>query len=231
MNVACRERWTWIDALFMGAPVWIHLAQVTGDDRYPGIWRPRILGIFQHLLGCATRACSIATAGICRCVTKMANKVFWSRGNGWVFAAFARILPKLPPAHPNRQTYLDRLPGHGCKTGRTAARRRTLDFVADQRTRSRQRPKTVDRRFPRTDWPGASTRVCWIARPSLPAVERAWSSLVSNLYADGRLAYVQPSGSAPQIVHKESTDVYGVGAFLLAASEVYRLANPVAPAQ
>jgi rhamnogalacturonyl hydrolase YesR len=56
-------------------------------------------------------------------------------------------------------------------------------------------------------------------------IERSWANLTQNIYADGRLGYVQPSAFDPRPVHKEDTDVYGVGAFLLAASEVYLLAE------
>src|SRR4029079_6782495 len=40
---------------------------------------------------------------------------------------------------------------------------------------------------------------------------------------DGKLVHVQPIGETPVHFDEESTDVYGVGAFLLAGSEVYRL--------
>ena len=30
----CKNRWCWADALFMGPPVWMHLAKVTGDSSY-----------------------------------------------------------------------------------------------------------------------------------------------------------------------------------------------------
>ncbi len=49
------------------------------------------------------------------------------------------------------------------------------------------------------------------------------------VYADGKLGWVQQIGADPRKVTKSMTEVYGVGAFLLAGSEVYRLAeNPQA---
>jgi len=56
-----------------------------------------------------------------------------------------------------------------------------------------------------------------------PAVLRGWDALVSSVHADGKLTRVQPIGETPVHFDEESTDVYGVGAFLLAGSEVYRL--------
>ena len=42
--------------------------------------------------------------------------------------------------------------------------------------------------------------------------------------ADGKLTHVQPIGADPKHFDADSTEPYGVGAFLLAGSEVYRMA-------
>jgi len=51
-----------------------------------------------------------------------------------------------------------------------------------------------------------------------PAVRKAWAALVSCVDADGKLTHVQPIGADPKKFSEESTEVYGVGAFLLAAA-------------
>jgi rhamnogalacturonyl hydrolase YesR len=56
-----------------------------------------------------------------------------------------------------------------------------------------------------------------------PAVKRAWTSLVHAVHADGKLGWVQPIGETPKNVTSEMTEVYGVGAFLLAGSEVLKI--------
>ena len=40
---------------------------------------------------------------------------------------------------------------------------------------------------------------------------------------EGKLTHVQPIGSDPKTFADDSTEVYGVGAFLLAGSELYRM--------
>ena len=57
-----------------------------------------------------------------------------------------------------------------------------------------------------------------------PAVRKAWAALVGCVDADGKLTHVQPVGSDPKKFADDSTAPYGVGAFLLAGSEVYRMA-------
>ena len=223
MNVACRERWTWIDALFMGAPVWIHLAAVTGDERYLDFAEHEFWASFETFWDADERLL-YRDRRYMHMRDEAGNKVFWSRGNGWVFAAFARILPKLPGDHPSRQRYVDRY-------REMAARLTELQQAGGYWTSSLTNPSISP--TPETSGSAFFTYgLAWGINEGLldrdiylPAVGRGWANLVSNLYADGRLAFVQPSGSAPQTVHKESTDVYGVGAFLLAASEVYRLSG------
>ena len=228
MNVACRERWTWIDALFMGAPVWVHLADVTGDERYLEFADREFWASFDTFWD-ARESLLYRDRRYIPMRDGAGRKVFWSRGNGWVFASFARILPKLPGDHPSRPVYVERFRD-------MAASLVGLQQPGGHWTSSLLNPSISP--TPETSGSAFFTYgLAWGINEGLlersdylPAVERAWARLVSSLYADGRLAYVQPSGSAPQTVHKESTDVYGVGAFLLAASEVHRLASSAAPA-
>jgi hypothetical protein len=59
-----------------------------------------------------------------------------------------------------------------------------------------------------------------------PAVVRAWAGLVECVAPDGRLTHVQPIGADPKKFAPDATELYGVGAFLLAGSEIYRLFSP-----
>ena len=58
-----------------------------------------------------------------------------------------------------------------------------------------------------------------------PAIIKAWSALVDCVEPDGKLTHVQPIGHDPKQFDADATEIFGVGAFLLAGSEVYRLAN------
>ena len=50
-----------------------------------------------------------------------------------------------------------------------------------------------------------------------------WRALVAAVQPDGKLGWVQRVGAGPGQVDKDDTQLYGVGAFLLAASEVSKL--------
>ena len=47
----------------------------------------------------------------------------------------------------------------------------------------------------------------------------------SRLLMDGKLGWVQPVGADPKKVTRDMTELYGTGAFLMAASEIYKLAD------
>jgi len=54
------------------------------------------------------------------------------------------------------------------------------------------------------------------------ATRRGWNALAKAVQPDGKLGWVQQVGYAPDHVEADDTQLYGAGAFLLAASEVSR---------
>jgi hypothetical protein len=66
----------------------------------------------------------------------------------------------------------------------------------------------------------------------MPAIIKAWNGLANEaLHPDGMLGYVQGTGKQPSdgqpigFDHLPDFRDYGVGCFLLAGSEVYKLAS------
>jgi unsaturated rhamnogalacturonyl hydrolase len=60
-----------------------------------------------------------------------------------------------------------------------------------------------------------------------PVVRRGWTAMVKAVQPDGMLGWVQRIGYEPGATTAETTEVYGVGAFLLAGTEMHRLAAGV----
>jgi rhamnogalacturonyl hydrolase YesR len=58
-----------------------------------------------------------------------------------------------------------------------------------------------------------------------PVVKKAWAGILQHIYADGRLGSIQPIDGQPGKFKAGASYVYGVGGFLLAASEVDKLAG------
>lgn len=56
----------------------------------------------------------------------------------------------------------------------------------------------------------------------LPVVKKGWQALVEVVDPDGKLCWVQPIEVDPKKVTREMTELYGPGAFLMVACEVYK---------
>jgi len=59
----------------------------------------------------------------------------------------------------------------------------------------------------------------------LPVMIKGWNALVSAVEPNGKLGYVQQIGADPKKVTRDMTEVYGVGAFLMAGNEIYKMAR------
>ena len=57
----------------------------------------------------------------------------------------------------------------------------------------------------------------------LPVMIKGWKALVSAVEPNGKLGYVQQIGADPKKVTRDMTEVYGVGAFLMAGCEIYKM--------
>jgi len=155
-------------------------------------------------------------------------KVFWSRGNGWAFAALARVLTFLPVADPHRGEYL------------TTFQDMAAALKNVQRADGFWNVNLADpNHYPGPETSGTALFVygmAWGINQGLldpgvyrPVVETGWHAIVSTaLHPNGKVGYVQPPGSNPasgQPVTVDSTSDFGVGVVLLAASEVWSMAT------
>ena len=62
-----------------------------------------------------------------------------------------------------------------------------------------------------------------------PVVAKAWAGMLKHVYADGRLGCIQQTGAEPAPFKPTASYTYGVGAFLMAGSEIRRMgATPAA---
>ncbi len=99
-----RIEWWWCDALFMGPPSWARLYAATGDKKYITYldeeWAKTSQELWDPTSHLYFRDTTFITAK-----EKNGQKVFWSRGEGWVMAGLARTLQYLPKDDPARAMY------------------------------------------------------------------------------------------------------------------------------
>src|SRR5262249_13923388 len=99
-----RNRWAWCDALFMGPPAWVRLYAATNDKRYLD-FMDREFQATSDFLYDKSEHLYYRDSTYFEKREGNGKKVFWSRGNGWVFAGLARVLPVLPSDRPSRKFY------------------------------------------------------------------------------------------------------------------------------
>jgi rhamnogalacturonyl hydrolase YesR len=215
------REWAWCDALFMVPPTLALLYEATGDDQWLAEldrrwWKTTdyLYDPDEHLYYRDSRYFDQREAN--------GQKVFWSRGNGWVIAGLARVLERLPADHPTRPRY------------EQLFREMAAKLITIQQPDGMWRSSLLDPvtfKHPETSGTGFYCfALAWginhgllDAKTYQPAVERAWRALVSRVDSNGMLEWVQPIGADPRHLRAADTDVYGVGAFLLAGEQVLRL--------
>lgn len=214
--------WWWCDALFMAPPGLVRLNRATGDSSYVDLMH-KMWGNTQSCLYDTTEHLFFRDINYFYPDRQNCNgeKVFWSRGNGWVLAGTARMLQYLPQTDPNRPRYETLLQ-------EMAAKLKEIQQPDGYWHSDLLGPNCYDN--PETSGTGFFTfGIAWginngylDAATYWPTVEAGWEALKAAVQPSGLLGYVQPVGAGPAGASPTSTNVYGVGAYLLAGSEVYK---------
>jgi unsaturated rhamnogalacturonyl hydrolase len=154
---------------------------------------------------------------------------YWARGNGWVLAALARVLNELPKTDPHYQEYLQDY------------KDMCAALLPLQRSDGYWNVSLHDPdNFGGKEVSGTSLFIYGFAwginnkildkKIYLPAITKAWNAMSKEaVHPDGKLGYVQGTGKEPkdgQPVNYDNTpdfEDYGLGCFLLAGSEIYKL--------
>ena len=219
-NIQNRE-WAWCDALFMGPPAFAYLSTATSNKKYldmaTKLWFKTTAYLFDKDENLYFRDSSFFSK-------REANgkKVFWSRGNGWVMGGLVRMLQNMPENYPSRPRFISLYK-------KMAAKIITLQNDDGTWHASLLDPDS----YPVKETSGTGFYCYALAyginkgilpyNKYYPVVAKAWAALTTAVHPDGKLGYVQHIGAQPDKVTYDDTEVYGVGAFLLAGSEMRTL--------
>ena len=215
---ACQLRWCWCDALFMSPQTWIMLSLVTGEDKYMEYADREFWATTDYLLDPETSLYFRDSRYFDR-KDDEGNKVFWARGNGWVYAGIVNILRILPQDHPSYPKYVQ-LYKDMSKTVASIQNDNGFWRVSLLAKEMYESPETSGTGF-MTYGLGWGVNEGHLDKAEYgPVVKKGWKALVSAVQDDGMLGWVQPIGAAPDSVYETDTQLYGVGAFLLAASQM-----------
>jgi len=219
-NIQLRE-WAWCDALFMAPPALAYLSTATGDPKYLDIasklWWKTTDYLFEPSENLYFRDSRYFTV-------KEANgkKMFWSRGNGWVMGGLVRMLENIPADYPDRPRFIE------------LYKKMAKKIASLQSEDGSWHASLLDaENYPAKETSGTGF-YCYALAYGVnhglisyekynPVIEMAWKALQSSVHDNGKLGDVQQIGAQPESVDSNSTEVYGVGAFLLAGREMVDL--------
>jgi rhamnogalacturonyl hydrolase YesR len=213
----------WCDALFMGPPAMAAVSVATGDKKYLDLAN-RLWWKTTEYLYDKDEKLYFRDSRYFEQREKNGKKVFWSRGNGWVTAGLARFLQDMPADYPDRARYVALFKEMADKV-------RTLQGQDGYWRASLLDPES--RPNPETSGTGFFVyTLAWGINNGLldratyePGVRKGWEAMVRAMHPDGMLGWVQQIGAEPGSAMFDSTEVYGVGALLLAGSEAQKLAK------
>lgn len=222
------QPWWWCDALFMGPPVFVQYAKIMDDDKYLHFSDSLFIACYdslydkkEHLFA---RDLRYKWKGDSTDIKdQFGNKIFWSRGNGWVLGGLALILEDLPKDFPSRHFYEDLFE-------KMASRLKEI-----QPDDGLWRPALLDTSAIHGELSGSALYTYAIASginqgilsrdEFLPVVKKSWSAIVNCQREDGMVGWVQAIGKDPRPTTADSWEVFGTGVFLMAGSEMIKLVN------
>lgn len=216
------ERWTWCDALFMAPGVYTRLYNLTGNKKYIMFADAEFKATYNHLYDKDEHLFFRDSRYFDK---KEANgeKVFWGRGNGWVIGGLAEILKTLPSDDTEyRPFYLQLF----CEISERLASLQSKDgywHASLLDPDSYPSPETSATGFIVYGLAYGVNQGYLPADKYLPVIEKGWKALVAAVEPDGKLGWVQPVGADPRKVTRNMTELYGTGAFLMAACEIYKM--------
>jgi rhamnogalacturonyl hydrolase YesR len=223
MSTPNNDYWWWADGLYMAMPVMTKLYKVTQNSLY----LEKMYEYFSYarqLMYDEENALFYRDAKYIYPAYKTDNglKDFWSRGNGWVFAALAKVLQDLPETDAHREEYIQvfcAMAGALKETqqpeGYWSMSLLDEDFAPGYET-------SGTAFFTYGFLWGINNKVL-DKKVYADVADKSWKYLTEiALQPSGKIGYVQPIGEKADRRHTigaEDTADFGVGAFLLAASE------------
>lgn len=234
LNTPQLDDWSWIDAIQMGMPVLAKLGVLTNDKRYFEKMHEMYMftrnghgdkGLYNEQDGLWWRDADFDPPY----QEPNGEDCYWSRGNGWVVAALVRILQITPEDETHRNQYL------------TDFKKMMEALVPIQREDGLWNVSLHDpNNFGGKELSGTALFVYGMAygvntgilerEKYLPVLLKAWNAMINDcLHENGFLGYVQSTGKEPKdgqpVTYDKQPDFedFGLGCFLLAGSEVYKM--------
>jgi unsaturated rhamnogalacturonyl hydrolase len=233
MPTAKIDDWNWVDALQMAMPVFLRLGNLFDTSYHRRMYEMYAFSKYKHgtngLYNPADHLWWRDKDFVPPYKEPNGEDCYWSRGNGWVVAALAKTLAGLPKTDPHYNEYLQDY------------KDMLAALLPVQRADGYWNVSLHDStHFGGKEVSGTSLFVYGMAwgvnnniidrSTYLPVLLKAWNAMVKEVvHPDGKLGYVQGTGKEPKdgqpvnYDHTPDFEDYGLGCFLMAGTEVYKL--------
>lgn len=225
--------WTWIDAIQMAMPVYAQMYKITGDKAYIDHamdmyrWSRNECGggLFNEADGLWWRDADYVPPY----KEKDGKQCYWSRGNGWVLAALVRTMDQMKP---RGKVYKELKKDFTAMCDALAKCQRKDGFwnvsLVSPATYGGKETSGTALFLYGISW---GLRKGYLKESQFrPVADKAWKAIATEaLHRDGFLGYVQGTGKDPSagqpVTYDKVPDFedFGVGCFLLGATEYYKL--------
>ena len=227
------DDWSWIDALQMAMPVFTRLGILYNDTSYfRKMYDLYSFAKYKH-----------GDKGLYNAEDHLwwrdkdfdppykepnGEDCYWSRGNGWVVAALVRTLDMLPATDAHYNEYLQDYKDMCTALIKIQRGDGFCNVILQDATNFGGKENTGTSLF--------TYGFAWGIRKGIldknvymPVVEKSWKALSATVHQNGFLGYVQGTGKEPKDGQPVTFDSmpnfedFGLGCFLLAGTEVYKL--------
>ena len=226
------DYWTWIDAIQMAMPVYVKMYTVTNDKKY--------LDYAMKSYNWSRNECGGGCFNVKEGLwwrdkdyvppykEKDGKNCYWSRGNGWVYAALVRCMDILSP-----------------KSKEYKALKKDFILMSEALLKCQHEDGfwhaslVSDVDYPGPEMTGTALflyGMSWGIQKGIlkdnqyrPACNKAWDALKSCIHSDGFLGWNQGTGKEPSagqpvtFTSVPDFEDYGTGCYLLGLSEYYKL--------
>jgi len=228
------DDWSWIDAIQMAIPIFTKLGVIYKDTAYfDRMYKMYAFSKYNHggngLYNPADHLWWRDKDFVPPYKEPNGEDCYWSRGNGWVVAALVRVLKDLPKKETHRAEYMQDF------------KNMVKALLPIQRADGYWNVSLHDStNYGGKELTGTALFVYGMAwginngilskKEYQPVLLKAWNAMVKEcVHPNGFLGFVQGTGKEPKdgqpVTYTSMPDFedYGLGAFLLAGSEVYKL--------
>ncbi len=220
--------YSWVDEIYMGGFTAEYLSRVTGDGRYSDVnvssytkWHDKLFNAEDGLWYRDSRY--IFGNGNDLSTSPNGLKVYWARGNAWVYVSLAQQLRDMSPDHPAYAGYVSDF------------QKMSAALMACQRADGFWTANLGDPdHIPGRESTGTGGFLYGLAvglelgildyDTYYPVAKKAYEGMAAYaVKPNGMLGYCQPVGDSPASATTENTNLFGIGLFLMGASKLMTL--------